>query len=107
VLFLASPDPDKRRRELGTGGGEGIEGEKRDTFIIDASDVEVAIAGGEGGTAERLGGRGGRLGGCWMRSRPQKLLPGVLRSREKRAEPFSARARSGYTRLIGVGGRDK
>jgi len=52
VLFLASADPEKRRGELGTGGGEGIEGEKRGTPVIDTSDVEVVVAGGEGGTAE-------------------------------------------------------
>ena len=28
MLLLASVDPDKRRGELGTGGGEGIEGER-------------------------------------------------------------------------------
>ena len=46
MLFLG---PDKRR---GAGGGEGIEGEKRDISVIDTPDVEVVVAGGEGGTDE-------------------------------------------------------
>ena len=33
-------------------GVEGIEGEKRDIPVIDTSDMEVVVAGGEGGTAE-------------------------------------------------------
>ena len=52
ILFLfASVDPDQRGGELGTDGveGIGIEGD-RDISVIDVSDVEAVMVGGEEGT---------------------------------------------------------
>jgi hypothetical protein len=42
-----------------------------------------------------------------MRSGLQELLTGILRAGEQRAKPLFDRARTGRTRLAGVGGRDK
>jgi len=51
VLILPSADPYKTRGELGTKGGEDIEGERDIVVIdvIDTSDVEVVTVGGEEG----------------------------------------------------------
>ena len=67
ILFLlASVNPDQRGGELGTDGAEGIsiEGD-RDISVIDVSDIEVVMVGGEEGSRRKQEKRKKKKGWWW------------------------------------------